>query len=406
MPLIHRARWATIALTIATIACGSSSTVIGDEPQTTNRRDDSTDSAASDSTAADSTAADSESSSEPDGTNDAQNQNALRNKVRECLKIYYRRHERVSEHSPWGIMHSLIAFGVDTQVIVEDRKVNAIGWLCWNQPCRGMRLFYTNRGKLQARLGPGVQGHSGQFLCMLAQSRVPIDYAIKVGGKEFTIADLVEMEKETCRSQTELTFKLIALSHYLKSDEEWKNDIGEKWSIQRLIKEELRQSVIGAACGGTHRMMGFSFAVNKRKKRKEPITGEWKRAEKYVLDYYEYTFKLQNPDGSFSTEWFEGRGANTDIERRLQTTGHTLEWLAFSLTKEQLKEERVTKAVDYLATLMLKHSQRNWAIGPLGHAVHAIAIYDERVFGGKVGERDKQLSRRLAKKPNTDVKKK
>ena len=322
----------------------------------------------------------------------------LRNKVRDCLAAYYRRHERVADHSPWGIMHSLIAFGVDTQVIARGQKVNAIGWLCWNQPCLGMRLFYTSNGTLQCRMGPGVQGHAGQFLAMLAQSRVPIEYQIKAGGREFTVADLVELEKQTCRAGTELTFKLIGLSHYLKSDEEWKNNIGEKWSVSRLIKEELRQSVIGSACGGTHRMMGFSYAVRKRRQRKEPIDGQWKRAAKFVQDYHEYTLKLQNPDGSFSTSWFEGRGANPNIDRRLQTTGHILEWIVYSLDEDELKDERIIKAVDYLSDLMLKHRSRKWEIGPLGHAVHGLAIYDERVFGGKLGQRAEQLARHRAKR--------
>ena len=323
---------------------------------------------------------------------------ALKAKVRECLATYFERRESVADHSPWGIMHTLIAFGVDTEIYVQDRKVNAIGWLCWNQPCRGMRLFYTSNGKLRTKLGPGVQGHAGQFLAMLAQSRVPRDFSIKVNGHEFTVQDLVELEKQTCRPNSELTFKLIGLSHYLKSDETWKSDDGQTWSVSRLIQEELKQSVIGAACGGTHRMMGFTYALKKRRQRKEKIDGQWSRADKFVKDFHAYTFKLQNKDGSFSTNWFEGRGASQSVERIMQTSGHTLEWLSFSVEKKDLKDPRLVKAVDRLATLLLENKGRDWEIGPLGHAVHALAIYDERAFGGKPGKRAEQLAKHRSEK--------
>ena len=41
----------------------------------------------------------------------------LRNKIRTCLSYYYQRPTSVNERSPWGIMHSLISFGVDTELV-------------------------------------------------------------------------------------------------------------------------------------------------------------------------------------------------------------------------------------------------------------------------------------------------
>lgn len=316
----------------------------------------------------------------------------LRQKIRECLAHYYFRPENVAIRSPWGAMHAMIAYGVDTQLIAGDRRVNAIGYLNYNGVCNGQSLFHIKDDKLQARIGVGVQGHAGQYLAMLAQSRVKTDFPLKVDGRDYTVADLIEHEKLTCRPNTELTFKLIALTHYLKSDEKWKSDDGQDWDIPRLIKEELKQPIIGAACGGTHRMTGFSYAVRKREQRKEPIEGQWKRAKIFVDDYHEYAFKLQNPDGSFSTDWFAGRADFGPPSRRLETTGHITEWLAFSLSKEQLQEPRMVKSVDYLTDLLLNGKNEKWGIGPLGHGLHALAIYDERVFDGKPGAREEQLA--------------
>ena len=315
----------------------------------------------------------------------------LKQDLRQTLAHYYFRPSSIDDHSPWGIMHCLIAYGVDTNIVVRGRKLNAIGWLCWNGESYGLQLFYTQNGELQTRRGPGVQGHDGQFLSMLAQSRVPRDYKLRVDGQTFTVMDLVRHEQKTCHAGTELTFKLIGLVHYLKSDAKWKNEYGEDWSIPRLIQEELKQPVVGAACGGTHRMMGFSYAVRKREKRKEPFTGQWLRAKKYVDAYHKYTFKLQNENGTFSSNFFASRGDWGGPARRLETTGHTLEWLVYSLPKSQLDDPRVVKAVRYLNDLLWKNRQMKWGIGPKGHALHALALYDERRFGGEPGKRASQL---------------
>lgn len=316
---------------------------------------------------------------------------ALRGKMRECLRLYYRQPGNVAQLTPWELMHASLAFGVDTQAFASRSKVNALGWLCWNGRANGRRLLAAPGGSLRVQDGFGVQGHDGQFLSILAQCKVRVDSPIKVGGYDFTVADLVAYEKATCRAGSELTFKLIGLVHYLDSEETWQSDRGETWSIPRLIKEEIEQPVVGAACGGTHRMMGFSYAVRKRDQRGEPFIGEWKRAKKYVEDYHEHTFKLQNSDGSFSTNWFAGRGDWGSASQRLNTSGHTLEWLVCSLPREQLHDPRVMRSVTYLTDLLQENHGYNLEMGALGHALHALILYDERVFGSVPGNRAETL---------------
>jgi hypothetical protein len=77
-------------------------------------------------------------------------------------------------------------------------------------------------------------------------------------------------------------------------------------------------------------MMGFSHASRIHEKRNLLADGQWLRATQFRDNYHEYTFTLQNRDGSFSTEWFEKREARPDTQRRLQTSGHILEWLVYS----------------------------------------------------------------------------
>jgi hypothetical protein len=309
--------------------------------------------------------------------------NALREKVRQVLLMYYPRHQNTRDHTPWEVMHAIIAYGVDTQLFKggpDGEKVNAIGWLCFNHPTAGQQMLFVNNNKIDARRGVGVQGHAGQFLAILAQSHLKSDYPMYVQSKEFTLADLIEHEKEGCVAGEELTFKLISLAHYLDSDASWTTRDGQEWSIERLLLEELKQPIRGAACGGTHRLMGISYALKKRIQRNKPITGEFVKAQNFIEGYHRYTFSLQNPDGSFSTEWFTRRGDSPDVDRRLKTSGHILEWIAYSLSDQELRDPRMIKAVNYVATILLQNDKHTWEIGPLGHGLHGLAIYSTRMF--------------------------
>lgn len=324
---------------------------------------------------------------------------SLRDRIRETLKFYYKQQLNTRDHSPWAIMHSFITYGVDTQLYVDrpnGKRVSAIGWLCYNGRSGGMRLFQLKNGQIYARQGPGFQGHGGQFLAMLAQSRVKMDYPLKIMSKDFTVADLIKYEQETCRSKTELTFKLIGLSHYLPSDAKWEDRHGHQWDIPRLIREEMAQPVNGAACGGTHRLMGLSYAVSKREKQNEAIDGDWLRARKFLEKYQQHAFQNQNRDGSFSTNWFRGAGNRTDLNRKLETTGHILEWMVYSLPQDQLDQPRVVKSVDFLTQMMVDNRYRKWKVGPKGHALHALVLFDQRVFGTTSGESKQRYAVELA----------
>jgi hypothetical protein len=313
-----------------------------------------------------------------------QSEQVLSNKIRYCLNIYRNQMELSSrDKNCWECMHTLIGYGVDNHVWVGRHRFNTVGYLCWNGKCKGFDLFENHQGQLRAKQGYGVQGHHGQFLAMLAQHRVDPDYMIKAGGKNFTIHDLIEFEKKTCVPKSELTFKLIALTHYLDSDATWSNEHGA-WSIPRLIREEMAQPVVGSACGGTHRLMGLSYAARYREVSGEPMTGEWQRAKEYTDDFHDYAFHLQNRNGSFSTNWFEGRADDRDPQRYQETSGHIVEWLAFSLPQQRLHDQRMVAAVDFLANLLLEHRDQEWKIGPRGHAIRALALYHERAYGQKV----------------------
>lgn len=300
-------------------------------------------------------------------------------KAHDCLRYYLENPESTSSRSPWAVMHALLAFGGEYELIHGQSRVNAIGWMCHNGTCRTQRMFTPKGRSFVPNVGGGVQGHEGQFLAILAQSNVPLDYPIQIGTSHFKVEDLVRFEMATCKEKSELTFKLIGLSYYLDSNKQWKANDGKIWSIPKLIQEELAQPVIGSACGGTHRLMGFSFCVRQRQLQNQPINGQYSRAAKFVREYVAYTLQLQNPDGSFSSDWYEGRANDPNEERKVQTSGHMLEWLMFTMTDEEIGQPKIVKGVDFLLSKIYDKRERKWPIGPRGHATRAIALYESRI---------------------------
>ena len=273
---------------------------------------------------------------------------------------------------PWEIMHRFVAFGAQTEVLRDGpygQPVNAIGWLLWGGRCKSQPVLVLENGHPQALVGVGVEGHPGQFLAMLAQSRVKADSPYQLEGEPFTVQDLINEEKLECATNIELTFELIAMSYYQNTSDTWQSHDGQEWSIARLAHEEIRQPIHTAACGGTHRLFGLSAAFKKRLIEGKPIDGDFLEAQKYIHAYQAYTLStLMNRDGSLSTDWFRRAADNGDIERKIQTTGHMLEWLVFSLEDNRLRDPRVIHCVDFLATQIIRYPNKPWSPGPLGHA--------------------------------------
>jgi hypothetical protein len=306
---------------------------------------------------------------------------ARHERIARCLAIYYMRPVDADSLRPWSIMHGFLAYGQDSRITAQGNLVSAVDYLCSNQVGNDRRLLQVVDGNVQANIGIGVQGHPGQFLAMLAQADVPREQVLTVDGQRFTVDDLIEAEQLGCLSGTEHTFRLIGLSHYLASDAVWNNSNGESWSISRLLREELAESINDAACGGSHRLMSISFAIRARRQQEIEFDTLWKAADKYIREYQQFAFSIQNPDGSFSTEWFKERGSARSAKRRLYTTGHILEWLVVSLPAEQLADSRLDRAVDYLTTLMLAAPGYDLDVGPRGHALRALRLYQERTGG-------------------------
>lgn len=321
----------------------------------------------------------------------------LGKRVRSVLDEYYVNPLNTRDDDAWDVLHWSIAYGVDANVSVghpRGDQVAAIGWLCCNYPSAGKQIIELHNGRWDLSIAPGRQGHDAQFLAMLAQSRVARDYMIRVAHQEHTVEDLIEFEKRTCRSGQESTFKLISLAYYEGTDAKWKNYRGELWSVDRLLAEELKAPIgrYTSTCGGIHRLYAIDQAVKYRRRDGLPMTALYRQAEQKTKQYQRRAFSLQNGDGSFSTAWLDEAEQQGDATRRLTTSGHILEWLAASLDEDQLDDPRFERAVAYVAQLLERRSHYDWYPGALGHALHALSIYEQRTAGTEAGERSTRIA--------------
>lgn len=296
------------------------------------------------------------------------------------LKYYWDRPEDAAIRTHWGMMHSIMVFDKDTEIIDRQKRYNAVAWMAGNNPCRNQILFSEDEHGIAVRTGPGLQGHQGQLLAIFGQIDVPVQYPVYAGKKQFTVRDILQREMEDCKTGNELTFTLIGLAHYADSDSSWIARDGESWNVERVIREELKQPIVGAACGGTHRLMGFGHALRRRRAEGKPITGEWDRADRFIKDFVDYTWTLQNRDGSMSTAWFEHREDNGKVDRKIQTTGHMLEMLMVVTPDDQLQSPQLLRTAEFLANTMYSERGHDWEVGPKGHALRSLAMYYQRVF--------------------------
>ncbi len=305
----------------------------------------------------------------------------LRVPIERTLSDFWAKPENAQERTYWGMFHNIMIFDKDTSIIDGKNRHNAVAWMAGNNPCRNQILLEHDARGIHVLSGVGLQGHQAQMLAVYGLIDVPASYPLYVGRKKFSVGDVVQREMEDCKSGAELTFTLIGLSHYVDSDSQWVASDGQDWDFERLIQEELSQPIVGAACGGTHRLMGFAHALRRRRAEGKPITGQWARADRYVKDFIAYTWQLQNRDGSMSTEWYEKPEDNGKIDRKVQTTGHMVEFLLTALPDDQLQSPQMLRSITFLVNTFIRERGHEWQVGPKGHALRALAMYYRRVFG-------------------------
>jgi hypothetical protein len=300
-----------------------------------------------------------------------------------AIEITSKRTLTANAHSPWQIFHNILAMRQDTVLRLGDQKVNAIEWLSKNEPQFDNQpwLLLTKHG---AKFHPytriyAFEGHPSQFLALLSHSNLPMDYQFHVQGKVVTLNDLVNNSMKEVNTAEEVTWVLWALQHFLKPDAVWVNQLNETWSIERLVQMEANAPVVGAPCGGNHRLFALTRARDKYLASGGQLRGVWYLADQKIKQHIEIARSLQNPDGSFSNEFYKGPGNTTDVNKRFNTTGHTMEFLSIGLPKERLNETWVRNAVWMLSRELIINRDTKIDCGPLFHSLDALILYRDRI---------------------------
>lgn len=320
----------------------------------------------------------------------------LLKQVNQAIEISKRRYLTANYHTPWQIMHGLLALRGEYEVKdpTGRKKINAAEWIAsgvyhggepWFQktPYGGRAHPYTTDYVFQ--------GHSNQFLAMMAVAGFPPEYKLKAGRETITVQDLVNNSKMEVSANEECTWTLWALSHYLGPAATWTNKHNQPWSIERLVEIQLGQPLSRAPCGGTHGLFALSYARNMYVKSGKPLRGVWLKADNHIKQYIARARSMQNSDGSFSSEYFQGSGYSNDFETRLGTSGHTLEFLMLALPQNRLHEQWVRNGVASVARDLIANRNRRAEPGALYHALDGLVLFRSRVAGVTprfVGERD------------------
>ncbi len=321
----------------------------------------------------------------PESTPSTSLADPLAAQVEEAIRVTSRRFLDTDVHTPWQIIHGLLAYRRDYLLKQHGRKVNALEWIASGPTYQGQPWFEKTSYGGHAHPYNGVpyafQGHPCQFLACMTMCDLPLDFKFRAGGGEtLTVTDLLHGAQMEVNEREEVTWVLWFLAHYLEPDAQWTNKDGEPWSMERLVQIETGKTVTASACGGTHGLFALAYARNGFRATGRKLYGPWLEADQKVRRYVEEARMNQNPDGTFSSNYFRGPGHSDEFEKRLGTTGHILEFLCAALPQSQLSEEWPRRAVAALAGDLIQNRLAPCECGALYHAVDSLTIYRTRVW--------------------------
>jgi hypothetical protein len=300
----------------------------------------------------------------------------------------------LKDHAAWQLLHGVLAFGPEFEILNGDERVKALDWVFSGKPMTGWTLANTKYG-VEAKIEAGKvgQGHDDQWLAIISQWSLPINTSVVVDGERFSLYDMVKYSMYDTFEGKEGSWSIIALSTYLDPiDQKWTSRVGEEWTVERLVSmeagniydEEAGQELINTgACGGTHRLIGLTIALNnyRRQRPNEELTGGWLAAHKRIQWAIDQARANQLPSGALSVQYFQRPANSANLDEHLSATGHILEFLSFALPPDQLDDMWVRRAVAYMCRLLERTKHIDLECGALYHAAHGLVLYRTKVFG-------------------------
>lgn len=227
-----------------------------------------------------------------------------------------------SGFSPRDIAYMILAGGTSQTLYHLDTGAHqrAIDFLCCETaaypeyPLRGGIIVEDEKGRPCLRKGTAsfpANEHWNEILGILAMAgahfqRTPIRTP---RGMDGTLLDLAETAMETFReTHYEPGWSLMLFSVYPGVTEEWINEIGEVWSVERILKRAIHPPYGRGICFGTHLLQGITFALSRYclDQDVEPsrLNGTWSQAWQYVRGALSLMRRNQGEDGALKRSWF------------------------------------------------------------------------------------------------------
>ena len=322
--------------------------------------------------------------------------------------------------SPWMIMHGVLALRQEYTLMIGNQPVNAIDYVTKQNPLYAWTLpdplkpgtpmipvrgHYFESTAYGGRAHPYIvsfafEGHPNQFLAILSMTDLPLNHQLKVSDsqkpgaeKTITMADMVrhaQMNMSVVNSPgglNEIAWTLWFLANYIEPDAKWTDKNGQPWSMEQLVRIQTNAPIFSgsqeiAPCGGTHGLFALACACNSYQQKFGKLEGAWLTARAKLDQQIVYAAKMQNRDGSFSSDFFKSYAHSTEMGVRFKSSGHMLEWLMMAMPPELLEQQWVKNAVTCVSNDLIRWQGAELLpadTGAMYHAVHALVLYRNRL---------------------------
>ncbi|WP_437230754.1 hypothetical protein SH661x_002128 [Planctomicrobium sp. SH661] len=304
--------------------------------------------------------------------------------VDQAIAITRQRNLDFQVHTPWQILHGLLALRNNYTLKNGDEFVNAIDFITAGAKFKGEGWFERTPAGAKAHPYNGTpydfEGHVNQTLAIIAMCDLPLTHQFTLNdGTKATMAEMVRHAQWSVTTKEETTWTLWFLTHYLDQDTQWTNFEGEQWSMERLVRIQTASSPYNAPCGGCHSLFALAYARNAYLQKHGKLQGAWLEADQKLQQYINASQAMMNRDGSFATQFFKARGFSNDFNERIKSSGHMIEWLMVALPRKRLDEQWVRSGVQTLANDLIRNAAQPADCGPLYHSLHALVLFRQRM---------------------------
>jgi hypothetical protein len=343
---------------------------------------------------------------------------ALKKAIETVLVANTKRGLNTRDNTPSEVLQMALPYGADARVYQPNPNANprdrnapqgdnvySIGALCWdNIPCNGKSLLRTDGKRVIARIGRGYQNQPAGLAALLAMSNIQPNYELRVRGSSYTIADLLASEKSAVSKGMNMSMLLVALSFYGNPNDQWKNEFGETWNVEKMVTSELNRSIDQGTSDVTDWLLGLTSAVQLYESENIPVRGPMALAKRQLKTYQDFVLSIQNDRYLWHPKFFLYKGFNPNAFETMYSGGHILRWLAFSLPDKELQDPQIVRSAMSLATTVnrvkpetMANSLSTRQLEGIAVSLHALSLYYQRTFGNASVAQASQNSTVVAK---------